>query len=268
MSARKLDRAGDVDEFARLKAEQDPRTVEEMIAADQYEDVVIETAERSGGATTICWDRGTCTSVVGPEVKVGDTVRMYGGAHVGDQRHGWALNGEVVEWETPWERFARRVEWLAGYDRQKRADFARHRARMDADYEALPPAFKARIDRFRAERPDFRIDSEGYEMAAVKDGALFARTAREHAKAPEEEEVTVFWADEKRWRGMFRAMTEAPTDRAIRWLGWWWALNSEVYGYDHKRQGNLMPGMNGGHSGNTFGGACALARADLEGKSL
>lgn len=43
---------------------------------------------------------------------------------------------------------------------------------MDVDYENLPDAFKKRIDRFRANNPDFRFEFESYElfccMEAVK----------------------------------------------------------------------------------------------------
>jgi hypothetical protein len=226
------DRAGDVDEFTRLKNDADPRTIEQMIAEDAYDEIVVEKAERDGDHTTISWDRGTTTSVKGPEVKVGDRVRFYGGASLGDMSHGWALNGKMVEWRTPWERFAERVKWLADYDRRQREGFARAKTQMDARYEALSAPLKARIDRFRAESPDFRVRSEEYEMVACVDADKIA----DH----------------------LRPRVEAGEDPG--------ALVKEFYDLPWAEQ--LTVGIDEGHSGNTFGGACSLARSLLLGKPV
>jgi len=235
-----LDRAGDVDEFTRLKADEDPRTIEEMIAQDEYADIVVEKAEPysdGSGYWTVVWDNGTGTGVKAPEgveIKVGDTIRFYGqgAGSVGGRKHGWALNGEVMEWLTPWERFAERVKWLAGYDRDKRERFAKDKARMDARYEALSPPLKARIDRFRAESADFRIDSEAYEMVACVDADLIANHLRPRVEAGEDAAAVV----------------------------------KEFYDLPWEKQVEI--GIDQGHSGNTFGGACSLARALLLGEKV
>lgn len=162
------DRAGDVDELTRLRGDQDPRTIEQMIAEDAYGEVVVEKAERGeGGYTTISWDHGTTTSVKGPEVKVGDTVRFYGGAHLGDSHHGWALNGNVVEWQTPWERFAERVRWLADYDRRKRERIVAERRQVEQWLPMLRGPYRQRIERLQREDPTFDMDGATYETYPV-----------------------------------------------------------------------------------------------------
>lgn len=233
-----MDLTDDFPRLSDLAASTDPRTITEMIEAEPYEVFTVEKAERSkdGESTTVEFDGGLGTSLKGPEVKVGDTIWLYTGGRpaFGSERHGWALNGKVIEWQTPWERFAERVRWLADNDRRKREEFEKNREQMDARYEALPVAFKKRIDRFRAERADFRIDSEAYEMAAVVDGAKIAEHLR--PKVPEGESAK-------------------DTVQAFYDLPW-------------SEQKALIPDLDDGHSGNTFGGACMLARADLDGEDL
>lgn len=232
------DRAGDVDEFARLKADDDPRTIDEMVAADEYIDITVEKATRyeDESGWTIEWDSMGTGVTAPPEVHVnpGDTIRFYGltGDGFGGQRHGWALNGFLIEWLTPWERFAERVQWLANYDREKRERFVKERDEMDTRYEALSAPLKARIDRFRAERADFRIDSEGYEMFACVDADHIANLLRPRIEAGEDPDAVV---DE---------FKDLPWDDQV------------------------AAGIQEGHSGNTFGGACMMARRLLKGEPV
>lgn len=266
------DQDRDVDEFTRLKNQQDPRTIAEMVDADAYEDVVVERAHRHvDGRTTIEWD-SLGTSVKGPEVKVGDTVRLYGPMF--GERHGWALNGEIVEWKTPWERFAERVKWLADYDREKRERFAKHKDQLDKDYKTLPTPLQARIDRFRAEDPAFRIDSESYEMFICTEAAKFADAARSDVRRAEDcHAVSAFWKSrtlrEKAACGSLKdsVFSDEPDSAETCWLLWAWALNTEAYGYDYNLQTKVL-GAADGHSGNTFGGAMRLALCVLAGEEV
>lgn len=223
--------------------DEDPRTIEQMQAEDRYEDIVVEKARRSDdGYTTVSWNDGITTSLKGPEVKVGDTVRMFGGASLGDQRHGWALNGDVIEWQTPWERFADRIAWLAKYDREQRERFVAEQAELDSKYDELPPPLKARIDRFRAKDPTFRIKSESYEMAAVHD-------------APK---IAVALAGQQGWsldENLFADQDEETVVEVVK----------AFYDLRYDQQKALVPTLNEGHSGNTFGAAVNLARALLAG---
>lgn len=59
-------------------------------------------------------------------------------------------------------------------EKEKQEKFELNKEQMDKDYESLPPVFKARIDRFRLGNPKFRIDFEGYEVAALKQAIKIA----------------------------------------------------------------------------------------------
>lgn len=223
----------DVDEFAALQASKDARTIEEMIADDPFEEWPIESVEpHDDGWYTVGFDRCTVTSIMMPEgksVKVGDMLRLYPGGF--GLRHGFAINGEVIEWKTPWERFAERVKWLAEHDRRKRENFARDKDELDRKYESLPAPLKARIDRFRAADPKFRVDAEAYEMAAVWDAPKIADALRPEVDAGDDPEVVV---------NRFRDLS-------------------------FEEQNAKVPDLDQGHSGNTFGGAVQLAYRLLAG---
>jgi hypothetical protein len=256
----------------------DSSTIEEMRSADHWQDGTITEAtqgedghwslswtEADGGGTLGC----SCPPKDGVTISAGDSIRVYSPSGFGSQFHGIDVNGVCIFWLTPLERIARDVQRLADHDRRQREAMVTEAPEREARYEALLPEFKARIDRFRQE-PEFRARDEAYELFCVSQANTFAVRAREAAAAGEDrEEVDQFWSDEDRWRKQFRnAEMVAPTDAAVRWLCWWWSIHSEVYGYDYQRQKALMPGMEDGHSGNTFGGACSLARAFLEGHEL
>lgn len=281
------DAAGGFAALSALKFDEDSRTIPRMIAEDEFEDVTIERVVEGGdGWCFLSWGGGITAGFVCPDgvvVKVGDHVRIFGGAGLGGRKHGWALNGEVVEWQTPWERFAKRVEWLASYDREKRERAERDREKWTAAYEGLPGPLKARIDRFVAEHGSFDgflIDMGGYEMFICAEAAKFAQAARvavamwgTHGAVEQFCAVEQFWAmpvapghaEGTREEGTVFAV-EPSTDEE-RWLLWAWALNSGAYAYDHERQRRVL-GHEEGHSGNTFGGACSLAWALLRGEEV
>jgi hypothetical protein len=148
-------------EVEQLLDAEDGRTIGEMIADDPHTDYVVERAELSGEGTEVHLEGSLCTFLRGPEVKAGDTVWIYDGGRGGwgSERHGWALNGEIVEWKTPLERVAERLNWLADNDRRKREAFVEERTKLNADFASLPTPLKERIERFRVENPDFRSRS-------------------------------------------------------------------------------------------------------------
>lgn len=242
-----IDQAGDVQALRRLKADPDPRTIAEMIATDEFEIVEVTKVEPGqDGWFYITTDAGFGTGVRGAEPKVGDTVWLYNGGVSFGSRHGWALNGTIIEWQTPWERFAERVKWLADYDRRQREDFAQQKEALDAKYEELPVPLKLRIDRFRHESPTFRVQSEGYEMAAVGDAPKIARAlADHHGWTLDDDLLLVTDAD----------VSTEQIDQAVK----------AFYDLGYDEQKAMVPGLDQGHSGNTFGGAVSLARGLLSG---
>ncbi len=162
----------DIEELRRLFLADDPRGLEQMIAEDEYTDAVVEkaTKHRDGYEITMDGNLGTLFLRMpeGKPIKVGDTIRFYqSGPLFGGMRHGFAVNGEVIEYETPWDRFATRMAMLARHDHERREDFTKVKPDIDRWYTMLRSPYKDRIDRFRRERADFDLNGGSYEIYPV-----------------------------------------------------------------------------------------------------
>lgn len=57
---------------------------------------------------------------------------------------------------------------------QKKRDFEGEREALDRAYEALPPEFRRRFDRFRRNNPEFRWRHEDYEMMVSQEAIKLA----------------------------------------------------------------------------------------------
>lgn len=220
------------EDLAKAMDEKDGRTIDEMIAADKVSEYVVERAVRRGDYTEVSFDGGWTTGLSGPEVKVGDTIGIYGPMF--GIRYGWSLNGVVVEWQTPLERIAERISGVAAYDREQRERFAAEKPKLDEQFAALPESFQRRITRRRENNPSFRVEFESYELFVCTQAVAFAEQAK----------------------------TKGGDD-PVGWLKWWASLNEKEHDYDLKRQRSEMPAMDDGHSGNTFGAAVVLAEQYL-----
>lgn len=247
----------DVDEFTRLKNADDPRTLAEMKAEDRHIEAKVESAVRfsDGDGWSITLENSSGFGISGDrnpeniEPRVGMVCRLYSSG--GSEFHGVDLDGREVFWRTPWEQFADRVTWLARYDRERRERFIAERDALDERYASLSPPMRARIDRFRAEKADFRIAGEGYDMFTCAQADAFAARAREAAAAQDHRaEVDAWFGDgsfEKAMPGQAQR-TAAELTPEVRWLLWF-----SQQPYDRQRE--LCPAMSDGHTGNTFGGA-------------
>lgn len=271
-----MSRGGTIEvELRELLDAQDPRTIAEMKEADTDSNTGrIKDVSRYDNGYSIEFNSqgGVAVGIGLPddhnpdkfEPKVGDTITVYGG--LGRRAHGIDINGREMYWLTPLERVAEYVRWLADHDRRKREEFAREKPDLDGRYDALPAPLKARIDRFRGEAADFRIDAEGYELFCCAEAAKFAQAARDAVETgADADAVNDFWARSDREAGT--VWEKEPDVPEVRWLLWAWALNSRAYDYDHERQ-RLALDCDEGHSGNTFGGAMLLAHALLEGRDV
>jgi hypothetical protein len=161
--------ASDLPTFEALLNTDDPRTVEEMIDQDEKTTVRVEKAEPSTDGTTITWDGGISCHL-DAEINVGDEVTfIHESPHfgLGNPWHGFMVNGKLKHYETPWERFAKRVRTLARIDRDRRETAARMTTWISEEYQKLHPTLQKRIDRFRSEDPSFRVDGEPYEMSIL-----------------------------------------------------------------------------------------------------
>ena len=242
-------------ELDALLAENDPRTIPEIKADDSWQEGTITEATEHDGGWSLSWtetrERRADGEIVdepagltmgcgiaadrnpnGVVLEVGQTIRVYGRGF-GFEFHGMDIDGREVFWRTPLERVADRVAWLAQHDRDQRERFIAGQAKLDADYERLSAPLKARIDRFRAESPDFRIRSEAYELFACVEADKIVAHLRPRIEAGEDAEAVV----------------------------------KEFYDLPWERQ-KADAGIDDGHSGNTFGGACSMARALLTGSPV
>lgn len=260
------------DDLRELLDHEDGRGIVEMRESEPSYDVVVEGAvyDKETDRTVITFDKGTGTSLKG-EIKVGDTVTFWDGSDrplLGGWRHGWAVNGELKEWLTPFERVARRVASLAEGDRKNReridADADERREKLDS----LPEILQRRLARFERENPGFWLHGD-YELFCCTEAAKFAERATAAVQAgDDDEEVAAFFEmpkgdgpGKRDPNSVFGA--EYKTAEA-RWMVWAWAIGDRTYDYDFKRQKALLD-LDPGHSGNTFGGACWLAVGILEG---
>jgi hypothetical protein len=169
-----------------------------------------------------------------PTPKAGDVLWNFGS--IGQPVQGQILNNHVIWYRWPEQRAVHRATELARYAAEKRQRFERERETLDARYQALPEPFRARIDRFRAKDPDFRVDSEAYESFILQQAALLAA----HFKT--EDAVLA-------WERIGSKDGDPP--------------------YDHDRQMAEAPaGWSDGHSGNTYGCAVRFALALIRGESV
>ena len=145
----------------------------------QYEEYEIE---KVAGPQTDGWYTITCggfsfgvppSSSIMPVI--GQVARFYGGGF-GRPVRGLMLDGVTVFYRTPTEQQDYEEKQRAASRQKKRDEFeAGGRAKLDADYLALPEEFKRRLDRFRTYRADFRWDMEPYEMSVCVDAVRIAR---------------------------------------------------------------------------------------------
>jgi len=140
---------------------------------------------------------------------------------------GIAVAGKVLWYRTEAEQGEENRRLAEKMKQERRERFERDKADLDRQYAALPEVFRRRIDRFRENNPDFRWEYEAYELFCCAEAVKIAHTAiREYVTTPGE------------WIQRFYKM---PYEEQV-----------------------LIAGIEDGHSGNTFGMACALARLFCE----
>lgn len=233
MSRVDTDRAGDIGEFEELKRGLDTRLIPQMKAEDDYEDSTITKVEPYTDGHGWSVSMGSlCLGVPRiegkPEPHAGDTIRVYSKG-LGFAFHGIDLNGVEVFYRTPYERLAERVRWLAEYDRKQRERLAEQGSEYEAQVAALPGPLRERIKRFERQSPSFWLDSGGYELFCCTEAAKIAEAL---------------------------SKLDRDDDWALR-VAWFRSLKFE--------EQQRIADISDGHSGNTFGVACMLAQALLEG---
>jgi hypothetical protein len=255
-----------------------PEQEAERLVDTNYEDVDIrEVEKRKDGSYTLT----IRDSLVGnfdwsddvPEPVVGGVLRVYTKLLFGGERYGHAywVDGEwlPIEYKTVAEREAERKEWLRKYE-ERRARENRESREKYADLSFLPLPLRRRIERFRREYDEGRGDTytEPYEMAPVleaarllkrvNDPAFGAELKRRGIKAPTEEALALRSYERNEGHGRLD-WPDTPEWRLIAFD----AINSKMNGYQYKVMEEIMPEMDGGHSGNTWSAAVQFARMIL-----
>lgn len=140
------------------------------------EGTVKKLSERDGRVTSITLD----TSIgcgwpheASADPSIGDRVRIIG--PFGRPFYGMAINGRLVWWLTPVEREQRRMDALVKMRADRERRFVEAEARLDAEYEALPPVFRQRIRQLRERGGrDWRVENESYEMFCCTEAVKIA----------------------------------------------------------------------------------------------
>ena len=203
------------------------------------------TPYKDGTGWSVSWGGWGCgCRNVGVEPRVGDTFTTYG--RFGSTFYGQALNGKILWYDSIEQQAANNAAASAEYEAERRREFATNLVKMNADFEALPPAFKVRILRNRANDPDYRWQAmgESYEVFTCQQAVILADWARDATSTLEE-----------------------ACDKIDQWN----SINSKDHKpkYDYNAQMKAAPkGWSDEHSGNTHGFAVMLAKAWIMGKDL
>jgi hypothetical protein len=95
--------------------------------------------------------------------KVGDRVQLYN-THQFSRLLGIKINGEVLFQHSDEAAEALAAEEREKIDTKKKAEYEAKKAEYEAAYQALPAAFRVRIDRLRSKNPNFNWEYLPYEL--------------------------------------------------------------------------------------------------------
>ena len=162
----------------------------------------------------------------GREPKVGDKISIR--TAQGSKVVGCKINGEMVFNKTDEEVDEEHAAFVAKMKADRLVAFEKEKPDLDRRYAALPRLFQLRIDKFRANNPNFRPEFEAYEMFCCDEAVKIATALGAHGRhAPE-------GADDL--QDIF--------------------TNFKNLSYEEQKK---LTGLDDGHSGNTFGIAVHLA---------
>lgn len=170
---------------------------------------------------------------VGVPPEVGEELIVLGG--LGQQIRGIFIGDRQYRYVTRAEADRQREEWLTNYEREKEERFQANIADWIERKNALDLPFRRRIERFvnKSGFKEFWREDGGYELFTVEQANALYKIASEQ-------------------------VSEAT---AVEWL---YAFSDASW----DEQKRLFPGLDEGHSGNTFGGMVGLAKAVAEGKEI
>jgi hypothetical protein len=179
----------------------------------------------------------------GVKPKKGDRVKLYT-IKVSEIR-GMDINGVRVFYKSDAQLEKERKEWVEKYNKGKLETFEKNKASLDSDYASLPKIFQKRIDKFRKNNPNFRVEYEDYEMFCCKEALKIAEYVQSEFDKRE-------LSDRCFKKGETKGLEYLPPTADIN------SIIKNFYDLPFEKQVKLAQ-IDGGHSGNTFGMACRLA---------
>lgn len=146
-----------MDQLTLAEKERDAQYWEEVISSVDAQ----ETGWAVSGDIGTLWVQDLEGAGFAPEV--GMVIRFYGRGF-GYQVRGVDINGATFRYQTEAQLEAEHQRNLIESQNRQKADFAAKRGEYEAAYKVLPAVFQQRIDRFRANNPDFNFRFLGYEL--------------------------------------------------------------------------------------------------------
>lgn len=137
---------------------------------------------------------------------------LFFGRGLGFTVRGLVIGGQEVFYRTEEEQQKKDRQVAEAAERKLREEFERNRADMDRRYNALPEVFRRRIDKFRANNPDFRWKNETYELFCCEQAIAFA----DALKTPEAVEVWARLNDTKEQRRQVPALSHDHSGNTFR----------------------------------------------------
>lgn len=128
----------------------------------------------------------------GVEPKKGDTVEVE--VTNGSTIRGIKLNGVKVFYKTDEDLAREHKEWCEGNKKRQLEEFEKEKDSLDAKYNALPKMFQERIDKFRTNNPNFRVEFESYEMFCCEQAVEIANALQ--TKEAIKEFADLKWEDQ------------------------------------------------------------------------
>lgn len=143
------------------------------------ENTTIKEVTDNGDYFTIETEERCCfgfSKTHGVTPKAGDAIIVH--TKNGSTIRGIDLNGKKIFYKTDEDLEKEHKEWCDNNKKEKEAKFIEDKASLDASYNALPKCFKERIDKFRTNNPNFRVEYEGYEMFCCEEAIVIAKACK------------------------------------------------------------------------------------------
>jgi hypothetical protein len=91
---------------------------------------------------------------------------------------GIILNGVQLYYKSDKQLEDEHKAWCEEYHRKQEEDFKKNQAKLDKDFNELPKPFQDRIQRYRDNNPDFRVEYEPYEMFCCTEAVKMAKALK------------------------------------------------------------------------------------------